>query len=43
MTDLDGRSLRPTRSGNMAAVIVALCAEEAQNITGQVFHIWGAR
>ena len=24
-----------------AAVVVALCADEAQAITGQVFHVWG--
>jgi hypothetical protein len=23
-------------------VIVALCADEAQAITGQVFHVWGS-
>ena len=26
---------------NMAPVVVALCADEAQHITGQVFHVWG--
>ena len=26
---------------NIAPVVVALCADEAQAITGQVFHIWG--
>jgi hypothetical protein len=25
----------------MAPVVVALCADEAQSITGQVFHVWG--
>ena len=25
----------------MAPVVVALCADEAQEITGQVFHVWG--
>jgi len=31
----------PMDPGNMAPVVVALCADEAQDITGQVFHIWG--
>jgi len=26
---------------NMAPIVVALCADEAQHITGQVFHVWG--
>ena len=26
---------------NMAPVVVALCADDAQDITGQVFHVWG--
>jgi NAD(P)-dependent dehydrogenase (short-subunit alcohol dehydrogenase family) len=26
---------------NMSPLVVALCADEAQNITGQVFHVWG--
>ncbi len=26
---------------NVSAVVVALCADEAQAITGQVFHVWG--
>ena len=26
---------------NMAPIVVALCADEAQEITGQVIHIWG--
>ena len=25
----------------MSPVVVALCADEAQCITGQVFHVWG--
>jgi hypothetical protein len=25
----------------MAPVVLALCADEAQRITGQVFHVWG--
>ena len=31
----------PMDPGNMAPVVVALCADEAQSITGQVFHIFG--
>ena len=27
---------------NMSPVVVALCADEAQEITGQVFHVWGS-
>ena len=26
---------------NMSPLVVALCADEAQSITGQVFHVWG--
>jgi NAD(P)-dependent dehydrogenase (short-subunit alcohol dehydrogenase family) len=26
---------------NMSPLVVALCADEAQTITGQVFHVWG--
>jgi NAD(P)-dependent dehydrogenase (short-subunit alcohol dehydrogenase family) len=31
----------PLDPANVAAVAVALCADEAQAITGQVLHIWG--
>jgi NAD(P)-dependent dehydrogenase (short-subunit alcohol dehydrogenase family) len=31
----------PLDPANMAPVVVALCATEAQGITGQVFHVWG--
>jgi NAD(P)-dependent dehydrogenase (short-subunit alcohol dehydrogenase family) len=31
----------PLDPGNISAVVVALCADEAQAITGQVFHVWG--
>jgi NAD(P)-dependent dehydrogenase (short-subunit alcohol dehydrogenase family) len=31
----------PLDPANIAPVLVALCADEAQDITGQVFHIWG--
>ncbi len=27
--------------GNNSPIVVALCADEAQDITGQVFHVWG--
>jgi NAD(P)-dependent dehydrogenase (short-subunit alcohol dehydrogenase family) len=31
----------PLDPSNMSPLVVALCAAEAQNITGQVFHVWG--
>jgi NAD(P)-dependent dehydrogenase (short-subunit alcohol dehydrogenase family) len=31
----------PLDPANMSAVVVALAADEAQRITGQVFHVWG--
>jgi NAD(P)-dependent dehydrogenase (short-subunit alcohol dehydrogenase family) len=31
----------PLDPANISPVVVALCADEAQEITGQVFHIWG--
>ncbi|HLX31597.1 MAG TPA: SDR family oxidoreductase [Gaiellaceae bacterium] len=31
----------PLDPANVSAVVVALCADEAQAITGQVFHVWG--
>jgi NAD(P)-dependent dehydrogenase (short-subunit alcohol dehydrogenase family) len=31
----------PLDPANVSAVVVALCADEAQHITGQVFHVWG--
>jgi NAD(P)-dependent dehydrogenase (short-subunit alcohol dehydrogenase family) len=31
----------PLDPANVSAVVVALCANEAQAITGQVIHIWG--
>src|SRR2546421_5235069 len=31
----------PLDPANMSPVVVALCADEAQQITGQVFHVWG--
>src|SRR5438045_722217 len=30
----------PLDPANMAPLVVALCADEAQEITGQVFHVW---
>ena len=37
----DAGDFDPLDPANMAPVVVALCADEAQNITGQVFHVWG--
>ena len=31
----------PLDPANISPVVVALCADEAQEITGQCFHIWG--
>jgi NAD(P)-dependent dehydrogenase (short-subunit alcohol dehydrogenase family) len=31
----------PLDPANISPVAVALCADEAQDITGQVFHVWG--
>jgi NAD(P)-dependent dehydrogenase (short-subunit alcohol dehydrogenase family) len=31
----------PLDAANISPIVVALSADEAQNITGQVFHIWG--
>ena len=31
----------PLDPANISPVVVALCADDAQEITGQVFHIWG--
>jgi NAD(P)-dependent dehydrogenase (short-subunit alcohol dehydrogenase family) len=31
----------PLDPANMSPVVVALCADEAQAITGQVLHVWG--
>jgi NAD(P)-dependent dehydrogenase (short-subunit alcohol dehydrogenase family) len=31
----------PLDPANISPVVLALCADEAQDITGQVFHIWG--
>jgi len=32
----------PLDPSNMSPLVVALSADEAQNITGQVFHVWGS-
>jgi NAD(P)-dependent dehydrogenase (short-subunit alcohol dehydrogenase family) len=32
----------PLDPANMSPVVVALCADDAQEITGQVFHVWGS-
>jgi NAD(P)-dependent dehydrogenase (short-subunit alcohol dehydrogenase family) len=37
----DAGEFDPLDPANMAPVVVALCADEAQGITGQVFHVWG--
>ena len=31
----------PLDPANVSAVVVALCADETQAITGQVIHVWG--
>jgi NAD(P)-dependent dehydrogenase (short-subunit alcohol dehydrogenase family) len=31
----------PLDPANISPVVVALCADDAQDVTGQVFHIWG--
>jgi NAD(P)-dependent dehydrogenase (short-subunit alcohol dehydrogenase family) len=42
MTASDPNEFDPLDPANMSPVVVALCADEAQNITGQVFHVWGS-
>jgi NAD(P)-dependent dehydrogenase (short-subunit alcohol dehydrogenase family) len=37
----DGSVFDPLSPANNTAIVVALCADEAQSITGQVFHIFG--
>jgi len=36
-----GQGWDPLDPENVSSVVVALCADEAQKITGQVFHVWG--
>src|SRR3954471_22920410 len=38
----DDDAYDPLDPANMSPVVVALCADEAQSITGQVFHVWGS-
>jgi NAD(P)-dependent dehydrogenase (short-subunit alcohol dehydrogenase family) len=38
----DPNEFDPLDPANMSPVVVALCADEAQQITGQVFHVWGS-
>jgi short-subunit dehydrogenase len=42
MSAADPEAFDPLDPANMSPVIVALCADEAQAITGQVFHVWGS-
>ena len=42
MQAADPNEWDPLDPANMAPVILALCADEAQQITGQVFHVWGS-
>ena len=39
---VDPNEFDPLDPANMSPVVVALCADEAQQITGQVFHVWGS-
>src|SRR5438874_5867371 len=41
LPDDAGAAFDPLDPANMAPVVVALCADEAQEVTGQVFHVWG--
>src|SRR3954454_12365075 len=38
----DEGAFDPLDPANMSPVVVALCADEAQNTTGQAFHVWGS-
>jgi NAD(P)-dependent dehydrogenase (short-subunit alcohol dehydrogenase family) len=40
-TSAPAQGFDPLDPGNMSPLVVALCADEAQGITGQVFHVWG--
>jgi NAD(P)-dependent dehydrogenase (short-subunit alcohol dehydrogenase family) len=42
MSTPDPNEFDPLDPGNMSPVVVALCADAAQQITGQVFHVWGS-
>jgi NAD(P)-dependent dehydrogenase (short-subunit alcohol dehydrogenase family) len=39
--DAPGEGFDPLDPGNMSPLVVALSADEAQDITGQVFFVWG--
>src|SRR4051794_7609325 len=39
--DAPAEGFDPLDPGNMSPLVVALAADEAQGITGQVFHVWG--
>jgi len=38
----DDGAFDPLAASNNTPVVVALCADEAQSIKGQVFHVWGS-
>jgi NAD(P)-dependent dehydrogenase (short-subunit alcohol dehydrogenase family) len=40
-TSPPGGGFDPLDPANMSVVVVTLAADEAQHITGQVFHVWG--
>jgi hypothetical protein len=42
MREPDPDEFDPLDPANMSPVVVALCADEAQAVTGQVFHVWGS-
>jgi NAD(P)-dependent dehydrogenase (short-subunit alcohol dehydrogenase family) len=42
MSAPDPAEFDPLDPANMSPVVVALCADEAQSITGQIFHVWGS-
>jgi NAD(P)-dependent dehydrogenase (short-subunit alcohol dehydrogenase family) len=42
MSAPDPNEFDPLDPANMSPLVVALAADEAQNITGQVFHVWGS-
>jgi NAD(P)-dependent dehydrogenase (short-subunit alcohol dehydrogenase family) len=39
--DAPSEGFDPLDPSNMSPLVVALSADDAQNITGQVFHVWG--
>jgi NAD(P)-dependent dehydrogenase (short-subunit alcohol dehydrogenase family) len=39
--DAPSEGFDPLDPSNMSPLVVALCTDDAQNITGQVFHVWG--